>query len=323
MRNAADKEQKGDFAQPYCLLSITTAARVSSAARVVEFSLLPSPAPSRSPHRLLRRHLRLLRPRASPSHENSVRVTLDHPAPRPRPLPDGSVPFRVRCGGNESERRSETPARQFRRLDTSVQPSEQPELLRLRFHAIYLNSDEFRASIDGEVACRRPSTVPNKTYRRALDEESLVSKGNTSRFLSFSNDRKRFHRRAFIDLPRSFRHDDWRNMHNRTERFVVASVAKFAETRGGRGGGGERGEIAPPFRVRFAKNESQPSIVDRRRSANRRAATRTQRKRTTGRDGRRARVYTAYASRAGSFVSADRLANCRNKGAAGSRRGCL
>ena len=28
LRNAADKEQKGDFAQPYCLLSITTAARL-------------------------------------------------------------------------------------------------------------------------------------------------------------------------------------------------------------------------------------------------------------------------------------------------------
>lgn len=42
----------------------------------------------------------------------------------------------------------------------------------------------------------------------------------------------------------------------------------------------------------------------------------------TGRDVRGVRVYI-YTSRAGSFVSADRLANCRNKGAAGSRRGCL
>lgn len=76
--------------------------RVSSAARPRIFSL----AISTSPHLLPFSS-------ASPSHENSNRVTLDLPPPPPclETLP-------VRCGGNE--RRSETAVRQFRRLDTSV-----------------------------------------------------------------------------------------------------------------------------------------------------------------------------------------------------------
>lgn len=154
MRNAADKEQKGDFAQPYCLLSITTAARLVC----------------RASSNFLSCHLHLspftplfLCP---PSHENSNRVTLDLPPPLPR----ASKPFR--CVAEETSGEAK------RRCDNFADwillfPSEQAS--RLRFDAIYLNSDEFRAPIDEERRLGDRS-VPNKTYRRMLDEEPLFPK---------------------------------------------------------------------------------------------------------------------------------------------------
>ena len=151
LRNAADKEQKGDFAQPYCLLSITTAARVSSAARVLEFSLLPSLAP----------------PVPLPGEPSPPRPPARVTFPRefsPRDArPSGSPPLPRRRGwlgtllGALRRKRAEK-----RNAGATISPIGYfCSLLSNRAAPIRENlfefSDEFRASIDDEGAV--PATV--------------------------------------------------------------------------------------------------------------------------------------------------------------------